>query len=279
APAPAAPVGAAPRADEPAADEPATDVPATDPSAKDVVEAAPAESAPVSPAPGSQPRGADAARARLARQGATATPPPAPSADAPAGSRPTLGGVRQAREGQDVAEASLASAPAAPESDVSAESAPPPPDRESSGTVPSEAELTEAWITVLESLKPRAKALYKPGRFVAGAGRMARFALPNRAHCDRCSDKRDEVAASLAAHFGRPVPLELVVDDEAPPDGGTPSSPASTPPADGARTRPTDGEGEEDVDLDELTDAPDASVGGIAQLQDAFPGAELVEDQ
>lgn len=282
APVPTAPTvseggAAVPSPDEPATDVPATDTPAADPSAEDAGVAAPAASAPVSPAPGAQPRGADAARARLARQGATATPPPAPSADAPTGSRPTLGGVRQARQGQDIAEASPVAAPTAPERDDPAESA--PPDREPSATVPSEAELTEAWVTVLESLKPRAKALYKPGRFVAGAGRMARFALPNQAHCDRCSDKRDEVAASLAAHFGRPVPLELVVDDDAPPNSGSPSSPASPSAAGGAQTGPPSGEGEEDVDLDELTDAPDASVGGIAQLQDAFPGAELVEDQ
>ena len=117
-------------------------------------------------------------------------------------------------------------------------------------------------------MKPRAKALFKPGRFVTSEGRVARFALPNQAHRDRCLDKRDEVAAALGQHFGRPVSLELVVDDTGPAsdagpaagDGGAPSDPPAGP---------------DEVDLDELTDAPDASVGGIAQLKDAFPGAEL----
>ena len=31
--------------------------------------------------------------------------------------------------------------------------------------------------------------------------------------------------------------------------------------------------------LDDLTDAPDATTGGLAQLQDAFPGAELLEER
>src|SRR3546814_11857026 len=39
------------------------------------------------------------------------------------------------------------------------------------------------------------------------------------------------------------------------------------------------GDADEDVDLDELTDAPDPDTGGLAQLKDAFPGAERSEER
>jgi DNA polymerase-3 subunit gamma/tau len=242
-----------------------TAAPAAAPDAAPAPAEAPTAAAPATatPAPSGQPRGADAARARLAQQHATGAPPPEPATAPPTGSRPTLGGVRRARaEGEPGAPADTAPEPvqAAPEETTA-------PPAASAGSLPDDAELTAAWPTVLEALKPRAKALYKPGRFVPGNGSVARFALPNEAHRDRCADKRDEVAEALTTHFGRPVPLELAVDDTAAPA----ASPASTSVA--AATP------DEDVDLDELTDAPDASVGGIAQLKDAFPGAELLEDQ
>ena len=77
---PPAPVPAAPPVDLPADDPPATTTPPT-------------------PASGRPRRGADAARAELARQhpAAPAPEPSAPGAPAP-GSRPSLGGVRRARE-------------------------------------------------------------------------------------------------------------------------------------------------------------------------------------
>ena len=212
-------------------------------------------------------RGAEAARAELARQHPVAPQDEPPGADVPrAGSRPSLGGVRRARQGSDSHDAPAAdvepSPPAATDDDTAAAAATPP----AAAALPTVAELTESWETVLGGLKPRAKALYKPGRFVATEGRTARFALPNQAHCDRCLDKRDEVAAALQAHFGRPVPLELVVDE----DGAAPT--AASPAAGSGSDTPA---APDEVDLDELTDAPDASVGGIAQLKDAFPGAEL----
>ena len=74
----------------------------------------------------------------------------------------------------------------------------PAPGTESSGP-PAGAELTSAWETeILESLKPRAKALYKPGRFVEGDERVVRFALPNQAHLEHCADKVSEVSAAAS---------------------------------------------------------------------------------
>ncbi len=231
-------------------------------------ETVPPESAapPTAPPSGSR-RGAAAARAELARQHSPA-PPPEPSTSAGAGSRPSLGGVRRAREGTESADPT-GDVPDVPEvPDAPAPATTPADGGDPGGAPPTLDELVAGWETVLGGLKPRAKALYKPGRFVSLEGGTARFVLPNQAHCDRCLDKRDEVAAALRQHFGRPVPLELVVDDTEPP-----SSPAATATAGGTPSDPP--AAADEVDLDELTDAPDATVGGIAQLKDAFPGAEL----
>ena len=83
------------------------------------------------------------------------------------------------------------------------------------------------------------------------------------------------MSEALAQHFGRPVPLELVADD----GGAAPAPEAASGPGEPTPVAGADSADVEAVDLDELTDAPDASTGTLAQLQDAFPGAELVEEQ
>ena len=137
--------------------------------------------------------------------------------------------------------------------------------------MPSLAELQAGWDDVLGALKGRAKALFKMGRIVAADERGARFAVPNEPSLENCRQKVDEVHDALAARFGRPIRLGLVVDGDAAaaprPAAGAPEPAGGSPDAD------------DEVDLDELTDAPDAATGGLAQLQDAFPGAELLEER
>jgi DNA polymerase III subunit gamma/tau len=228
--------------------------------------------APTDPAPPR--RGAEAARARLAQHDATTQEAPEPSTPAPAASRPSLGGVKRARQQEAAAPRDEPSEPP--------DSADPPPEAasapaalaaSSSGEgVPSLAELTAAWDDVLGALRGRAKALYKMGRLIEGDERTARFAVPNEPSLKNCSEKLDEVLDALAARFGRPVPLDLVVDGDAATAPRPDTSSVDT-------AAPVDAGSDEDVDLDELTDAPDPHTGGLAQLKDAFPGAELLEDR
>ena len=240
------------------------------PAAAATVEAAIA-AAPTGPA--TPPRGAEAARARLAQHDATAPEAPEPSAPAPAASRPSLGGVKRARQQEAASPRDVPAEPVtpAPSPEPESESAPaaaPTPDVD--GGVPTLAELTAAWDDVLGALRGRAKALYKMGRLVEGDERTARFAVPNEPSLKNCSEKLDEVLEALAARFGRPVPLDLVVDGDA----------ATAPrPDPSSTTAAADEDIDDEVDLDELTDAPDPGTGGIAQLKDAFPGAELLEDR
>jgi hypothetical protein len=60
--------------------------------------------------------------------------------------------------------------------------------------------------------------------------------------------------------------LQLVVDTE--PEGGLPA-----PGADG------DSEDDEVVDVHALEDAPDVAGSGVDRLAEAFPGAQLIEEE
>ncbi len=132
--------------------------------------------------------------------------------------------------------------------------------------------LSRAWSDgVLDHLPPGSRALYRAGRFVGVEAGVALFALPSRVHRDRCEAKVADVERSLAARFGRPVPLRLVVEEERPRvDGaGGPS------PADGGFVEDFD---DEDIgNARDLPDAPLPSSTGLELIQEAFPGAEVIE--
>ena len=101
-------------------------------------------------------------------------------------------------------------------------------------------------------------------------GETAVFAVPDQFHRDRCQEVKAEVEASLAAHFGRPVPLRLVVDAGGPPQRSGARQPDPEPP-------PPD---DEPVVWEELTDAPPGAVASpLEHVLQAFQGAEVVEEQ
>ena len=127
---------------------------------------------------------------------------------------------------------------------------------------PSRDELTLAWgDKVLLGLSPRAKSRFRVGRFVSSEGGKATFALPNAIHRDRCEEVRVDVEQALAAHFGRPVPLRLVTEEQ------PPSSVAAPPPDD------------EPIDPQDLVDAPAAELRSpVDHVLSAFEGATVVEE-
>jgi hypothetical protein len=113
---------------------------------------------------------------------------------------------------------------------------------------------------------PRRSAVrFQVGRFLAVEDGVAVFALPNKVHRDRCEEVRVEAEATLAAHFGRRVPLRLVVESP----GGSPSPP---PPADAAEAE------DEDVSWRDLEDAPEALASPVDHVMQAFEGAQVVEE-
>jgi DNA polymerase-3 subunit gamma/tau len=191
-----------------------------------------------------------------------ATPTPAPIEAPPV--LPTTGPASaRAALGSRARSAEPAPTPAAAAPPPQAPPAPP-----AAGTLPTRDELTVARAdAVVPKLKGMAKALFLPGRFVGEVdGRMA-FAVANDPHRKRAEPYRAEVEATLAAHFGRPVPLTLVLDEG---QRGAPVERTTAPSAD---------DGDEAIDPAELVDArPQPSDGGIERLTRAFPGAEVIEE-
>jgi hypothetical protein len=122
-------------------------------------------------------------------------------------------------------------------------------------------ELTAAWGSVLDVLKGGTRGMFHDGRFEASSGGPTVLTVPKGPPLDQLEKRRPEVEAALAAHFGRPVPLRVVVGADAPaPPGG--DAPAPDDHVD---------------DVHELEDAPSAG-SGVDRLAEAFPGSELVEE-
>ncbi len=141
------------------------------------------------------------------------------------------------------------------------------------GAMPALIDLTSNWSdTLLPSLPQRSRARFSGGHWIDVVDGVAVFALPNEPHAVRCEECRSEVESALAAHFGAPVPIRLVVDGSAP----DPSAPRSIAAARRAATdeNPVD----ESIDLDDLRNAKGAPSAGADRIAAIFPGAELIDE-
>jgi DNA polymerase-3 subunit gamma/tau len=248
--------------------------------------APPPPEAPAAPT-GGAPTGAAAARAALrATKSAGGSPPPPPPARpaAPAAatssSPPPPRPASRPRRDQSAAPAPAAAAPPAPSAA--------PAGRTTADGLPDRDALTLGWADhVLPTLSGLSKAMYAVGRFLSVEGGTAVYALPNEVHRQKCEGKRLEVEAALAKHFGRAVPLRLVVDDGGsgsgtddpfdtePPDGGGGSGPRARQGGGRAAAAPVD---DESIDIHELVDAPADPRTHLDRLTEAFPGAQLQEE-
>jgi DNA polymerase-3 subunit gamma/tau len=203
----------------------------------------------------------------LPRAAGTASRPPAgPPPVTVAGGQTALGAHRRARE--------AAPAGTAPSTDDPpprpATTQPQPAEHARSpgtasaarpGSLPSREALTVAWgDTILPGLRPGVKVYVSAGRFVGVDDTAALFAVPDKGLLARAEPNRAEVEAALAAHFGQPIPLRLVLDEPSQP-GVRPE-----PPTEDLRA----------IDLEDLEDAPVAVVSPEQRLLEAFPGAEEV---
>jgi DNA polymerase-3 subunit gamma/tau len=211
--------------------------------------------------------GGPGAGAAPSSPGGTESPaqsPPGPSGAA--GARAALGAVRQQKQ---PAEAAVVAPPPAPRP-VPAPPAPRPaptqaPAGGAAAELPSRDELTKAWgDKVLTQLPPKARSRFAGGRFSGVDAGAAVYALPNAMHRDRCEEVRPDVEAVLAAHFGRPVPLRLVVDAV---DTMAPEPPPGALSA-----------GDEDVVAEDLGDEVQAAVASPEdRLRQVFPGITEVD--
>jgi DNA polymerase-3 subunit gamma/tau len=208
---------------------------------------------------------------KTGRTGPQPPPPPDPRARPRGDDRPTTASDRPQPPPPSpvaAARARLAGAPPAGEA-TAPPSADPPPASPAGATdpgapaapLPTREEITMAWgDVILRQVEGRPRLA--GGRWLAVEDGVAVFALPNAAHLKRCEELRPRVEAALAHHFGRPVPVRMVVD----PGGPARNSEDVPSPEEVA-----------DIDLTELADAPSALPSGIDRILQAFPGATVEE--
>lgn len=177
-----------------------------------------------------------------------------------AGHKPALGSLSRSTQKRPVNRPGPAAGPP-PAQAVEA------PEAADGAPLPALEQLVQAWAEqVLARLSSVSKGRFSTGRFVDVADGAAVLALPNPIMRDKCEEKRPELERVLAEHFGRPVPVRLVVDPAV--SAGSGGAPAAREVA----------EHEDHVDLDDLVDAPVDARTGIDRLTEAFPGAEVLGD-
>ncbi len=273
--APAAPVPAA----SPGSDTPAPATPVVEPHP----EPAPTSGAASSPA---EIRAQLAARKGDAPSAPTRPAPPKPPTRPGAPSRPGSGDSSPSAPAATPAPAPAPSsaappAPAAPVSEPSAPTtapAPAPAPAAGGGTVTLEQLAAAMTESVLPTLSGMTKSLYGGGRFVGEADGKFQFALdnvPDRV-LPRAQAALADVEAALSVRVGQPVSVHLTNGGEgsssAPSSSGTP---APTP----VVAADTDQDERDHIDVSDLEDATDVSTSGVDKLVQAFPGAELIEQE
>jgi hypothetical protein len=140
------------------------------------------------------------------------------------------------------------------------------------GPAPTREELTLAWgDRILPSLRPAVKMYVANGRFVTSDGAAAVLAVPDRGLLARAEPHRAEIEAALGQHFGRPVRLQLVIDEAAPP---ATAGPAIAPTPSGYEA-----DSDDVAEWAEMAEAPEAAVTPEQRLMQAFPGAQEVPDE
>lgn len=148
-----------------------------------------------------------------------------------------------------------------------------PVDEEPASTAPPSGVTADGvqakWAGMLDGCSTPARARFLAGSVVGLDGPTVQVALPSEAQRRRCEKYVAEVQQALSDTFSQPLTLALIVGDApapAPSAGGP--APTATAPEPAA---------EEDVDLNDLTDADVGSSTVVDRITEAFPGAEVLD--
>ncbi|HUE60916.1 MAG TPA: DNA polymerase III subunit gamma/tau [Acidimicrobiales bacterium] len=244
----------------------------------------PASGSALRPPVGGDPPAAGVPRPALGAHRRQQGPPgPSSSESAAPSSESAAPSSESAAPSSESAAPSSESPPAVPETSASSTPA------ANAGELPSREDLTLAWgDRILPDLRPGVKVYLSSGRFLAVEDGRAIYAVPDQGLLSRAEPLRSEVEEALATHFGRPVPLKLVLDSSAsqgrgPRGDGRQRNEALTGAGGGVaggnrvmQGFPGDQEDVEDLDIGDLRDAPEAALTPEQRLMEAFPGAEEV---
>jgi len=229
---------------------------------------------PVDPATG---RVALGGRARS--QASASAPAPAPAAPAPAPA-PAPAAAQSAPDAEPAVSAPPVAPAATPPAAAPAPSpAPAPAPAPAASAAPAAGATAEQAVArwssdVVPTLKPLVRAIYSVPRVLGLRDGVLTLAVPNDTHRSKCEQFRADAEAALVAVVGARVPLAFVVDathDDEPPRGAV----AAAAPA-----APAPVEADDDIDLNDLVDAPPESVvSPIDRLAQAFPGSEMIDER
>lgn len=145
-------------------------------------------------------------------------------------------------------------------------------------------QVEEIWAD-LPGVSGLTKGMFAAGTVAAVEGDVVVVSVPNDVHRQKCEQKKPDVEAALAAALGVAVTLRLIVDGDpgsGESGGGSSGSARPSNQPNGPSTGPGAGATDEFEDLGvddvhDLADAPDAAVGGVDALTEAFPGSTFVE--
>ncbi len=263
-----------PAVSPPAASSSTTSTPATSaPAPPPPAQAAPAET-PARTGP------ADMARQRLAEVTSSAKRPASPRQQASNDAAPTQTPAAAApppANPQPVAAAEpapqpAASEPSAPNQTSAAEPAPQPqaPVADGAGQALQTGLVAAAWSDLLDNVSKRTRVRFKGNEIMSASDSTVVLGVPNSITADRCKELSAEVEEALSTHFGRPITLQIMVNDGA----TAPTDPAKIDP------EPTKTYDETEADIgpvDELEDATGHGDNSIDRLSKAFPGSKVIE--
>ena len=197
---------------------------------------------------------------------------------APSGPRPALGAHRRQQSSGNEAntDRQAEAPPPEPVPTPAAERDEAPVTGNASGDLPSREDLTLAWgDRILPGLRPGVKVYLSSGRFLAVEGGQALYAVPDQGLLQRAEPLVGEVEAAVAAHFGRAVPLKLVLDPGVRAARGPGGDDAGLRVAGKVGHLAGDPPAVDELDIGELQDAP-APLTAEQRLLEAFPGAEEI---
>ena len=138
----------------------------------------------------------------------------------------------------------------------------------SSGSAITVEALREGWLGMLDTQSTAARARYRSGEIESIDGDQVRFVLASEIELKRCEQYRPQIEAAVAETFGTPLSLQLAVGDAARQPAKRKSTTAAPEPAH-----------ESEVDIHDLTDADTVNASAAERIVEAFPGAEIMEEE
>lgn len=133
-------------------------------------------------------------------------------------------------------------------------------------------DLVAAWPGVVRTLKATQRALYSAVEVIAVEGDTLVVSAPSDMHKKKCLELKDHVHAALSAAAGRPVTLDIRVQESR---TSSNSASGNTSPTSRRANVPIENNDADDLSLADDDNQPVESV--VDQIAKQFPGARIVD--